>query len=234
MDSVSACDAPGLLRATGRIRQGESQNESGYESQEVCTQVSIKAVIFDIGGVLLTHGEWDYRRDAARAIGLEALPDRYQTDMERLQRGEIDEEALWAQIAGGPVDGARLDDAWSAHYRPVAPMVALAAELRSLGIRTALLSNTQPTHVRVMRRTMAFIGEFDPVVMSCEAGVRKPEPRAFAYVLGRLGLPAAEVAFVDDIEPYVAAGRAAGLQAIQHTGNAAVTRRVLLDLLGPA
>lgn len=193
--------------------------------------MSIKAVLFDIGGVLLTHGEWDYRRDVARRLGLgETLPHEYNLHMEQLQRGEIDECEVWAAIAGRPVALTEFDDAWEEHYRPQPAMFAFARELRELGLKTAILSNTQSSHVGCLRRMDMFDG-FDPVILSCEAGRRKPEPEAFQLVLDGLGLAPDEVLFIDDVAPYVEAAREVGLQGVVHGGDIAATRQAVLALL---
>ncbi|HYF76952.1 MAG TPA: HAD family phosphatase [Symbiobacteriaceae bacterium] len=193
--------------------------------------MSIKAVLFDIGGVLFTHGEWDYRREVAHRLGLgETLPHEYNLHMEPLQRGEIDERDVWAAIAGRPVDPTEFDDAYEKYYRPQPAMFDLARELRVRGLRTAILSNTQPSHVACMRRMDLFEG-FDPLIFSNEAGRRKPEPEAFQLVLDGLGLAADEVLFIDDVAPYVEAARQVGLQGVVHGGDVAATRQAVLALL---
>lgn len=86
------------------------------------------------------------------------------------------------------------------------------------------------SHVRLMRG-MGVLAGFDPVVLSCATGCRKPEPRAFAHVLDRLGLPGEAVAYVDDIPEYVAAATALGIRAILHRGDVPATRRAIMTLL---
>lgn len=192
--------------------------------------MTIRAVIFDVGGVLLTLGEWEYRQEMARRLGLGALPEEYEQNLPALQRGEASEEAIWAQMAGRLVPPDAFDDAWLAHFRPVPAMLDLAARLRALGLHTAVLSNTQSSHVRLMRR-MGFLDGFDPIVMSCEAGSRKPEPAAFQHVLDRLRLPAPAVAFIDDVPEHVKAARALGLRGILHGGDVGSTRRAVMSLV---
>jgi putative hydrolase of the HAD superfamily len=55
---------------------------------------------------------------------------------------------------------------------------------------------------------------FETVVDSAFVGVRKPDPRIYAIVLERLGLPAADCAFVDDLERNVDAARELGFAAV--------------------
>lgn len=195
--------------------------------------MSIKGVIFDIGGVLLNLGEWRYRQEVAEALGLERLPELYNEQMGPLQRGEIDEAALFSEMAGRPVDPDRFAPIFRQHFTPNEGMLTFAAELRGLGLKTAVLSNTQASHVRVLRQ-MNFLNGFEPIVMSCDAGCRKPEARAFEYVLERLALAPEEVAFLDDIPAYLEGARALGIHAVQHTGDLGATREQILALLSEA
>lgn len=190
----------------------------------------VRAVVFDVGGVLLTLGEWEYRREIARRMGLDDLPVEYEKSVPLLQRGEMAEEELWFRIAGKPVAGNAFDDAWLAHFPPVPEMLALGQELRRLGVRTAILSNTQTSHVRLMRR-MGFLEGFEPVAFSCEIGYRKPEAGAFRWVLERLGLPGEAVAYVDDVPEYVKAASELGIHAILHRGDLEATRRAVVGFV---
>ena len=61
-------------------------------------------------------------------------------------------------------------------------------------------------------------------------GIRKPDPRAYAAVIDRLGIDAGECVFIDDFAPMAEAGRAAGMHAIHlvdHDAGIAEARRVL-------
>ncbi len=192
--------------------------------------MGIKAIIFDVGGVLLTLGEEAYRQEVTSRLGPHVLPEHYSSKIPALQRGEETEELLWAKLAGRSVPADAFDSCWLAHFRPIPAMLLLAAELRALGLRTAVLSNTQASHVRLMR-SMGVLAGFDPIVMSCEASCRKPEPQAFYHILDRLRLPGEAVAYVDDVPEYVAAAMALGIRAILHSGDVLATRRSIVTLL---
>lgn len=193
--------------------------------------MTIRAVIFDLGGVLFTLGEAAYRREVARRLGLgEQMPQGYDEAMPHLQRGEESEEAVWEALSGKRVALDAFDDAWEANFPVNLRMLALAAELREMGVKTAVISNTQASHVAIMRR-MGVLAPFEPVLMSCEVGCRKPEPEIFKLALERLGLPAEQAVFVDDVPAYVAAAQREGIHAIQHHGDVEATRRALLELV---
>jgi epoxide hydrolase-like predicted phosphatase len=91
-------------------------------------------------------------------------------------------------------------------------MTSLVTRARAAGVRTALLSNSWGhDYDRTQWREM-----FDAVVISGEVGLRKPEPAIFEVTLQRIGLPAAECAFVDDLPHNVAAAARHGLVGIVH------------------
>jgi putative hydrolase of the HAD superfamily len=93
-------------------------------------------------------------------------------------------------------------------------MIELMAALRGEGYRMALVTN----NVREWEprwRAMAPIDDiFELVIDSAYVGVRKPDPQIYELTVQRLGVPAPQCLFVDDLESNCAAARAAGVQAI--------------------
>jgi len=91
-------------------------------------------------------------------------------------------------------------------------MTSLVTRAHAAGIRTALLSNSWGNdYDRSDWQEM-----FDAVVISGEVGMRKPDREIFELALGRIGLPAGECVFIDDIPRNVAAAAQAGLVGIVH------------------
>lgn len=190
-----------------------------------------RAVIFDIGGVLLRLGSQEYMDAVREVLGAEAVDRVWPQVAQQLERGELDEEELWEEIAGRPIAIDTFDDAFARHFTPNQAMLNFARELREAGVRTGILSNTVKSHVRVMR-TMGFIDDFDPVVLSCEIGSRKPEPDSIGRAIQLIGLPPQQIAYIDDVPDYVEMGRKAGVYAVLHAGDVDATRRAILDWLG--
>lgn len=188
----------------------------------------LKAVIFDIGGVLLTLGTKQYLAELEEELGVNDLQSLYNQNAQRLDRGEVTEAALWEQAAQRPVAEDTFDHVFPKYFRPVESMLQFAQELRDLGIQTAILSNTVPSHVRAMRQ-MGFLEGFDPIVFSCEIRIRKPDDAAIQYVLDRLPFAPHEIAYIDDIADNVAMGKRAGVRSILHEGDYEATRRAVLD-----
>jgi putative hydrolase of the HAD superfamily len=91
-------------------------------------------------------------------------------------------------------------------------MTSLVVRARRAGIRTALLSNSWGNDYD----RSDWPEMFDTVVISGEVGMRKPEPAIFELVLHRIGLPAGECVFIDDMAHNIVAAKKAGLAGIVH------------------
>lgn len=85
---------------------------------------------------------------------------------------------------------------------------------RAAGLRTALLSNSWGADRYDRSRWEAM---FDAVVLSCDHGVRKPDPAIYRIALAEIGLPAQECVFVDDIGGNLKPAKALGLTTVKHS-----------------
>ena len=188
----------------------------------------LRAVVIDWGGVLTqpmvnTVRAWiaadqiDWDRYVA-VVG-PWLTEAYASDgadgdhavnpVHALERGECtvaDFERMLAGLLvttnGGPVLAEGLLTRMLSAGVPLPAMYELLRDLRSKGVRTALLSNSwgptgYPRH--------DFPELFDAVVISGEVGMRKPEPRIFRHAAALLDLEPEHCVFVDDVEANVKA-----------------------------
>jgi FMN phosphatase YigB (HAD superfamily) len=206
----------------------------------------IDAVLLDYGGVLTgpvkdSVAAWlaaDGIEPASFTSALQAWLSRDAQDgtpIHRLETGELTvaefEELLAARlrptVAARTVVPAGLLGRLFAGMRPDPAMFALAEELRGLGLRVGLVSNSWGnTYPRELIDAL-----LDPIVISGEVGLRKPDAAIYELALHRLGVAAERTLFVDDAEPNVLGARAVGLQALLHTDAAAT--RVALAVLVP-
>jgi epoxide hydrolase-like predicted phosphatase len=102
-----------------------------------------------------------------------------------------------------------------AEAEPIPIMIELAKEIREGGVRTAILTN----NVKEWRnwRNRIPIEEFDPVIDSCEVGLRKPDPAIYSLICNRMDVAPSDCLFLDDHPGNVEAALAAGLEALQVT-----------------
>jgi len=188
----------------------------------------VEAVIFDLGGVILNI---DYKRtaDAFRALGLANFDDVYsqlcQTDLfDRFETGQVSSfhfiNRLLDQLPRG-CNGNQVVHAWDAMILNF-PQERLdfLMELRQRR-RIFLLSNTNDIHMDAVRRALEkttghkrLEDYFERVYLSCEMGLRKPDPAIFLRVCSEQGLDPAATLFIDDSPQHVEGAKAAGLQAV--------------------
>lgn len=204
----------------------------------------IDAVLFDYGGVLtgpVKHSISGWL--AADAIEPESFSRTLRawlsrdaedgTPIHRLEIGELtipEFEALLAAelrtVDGRAVVPEGILGRLFAGMKPDPAMFALVEELRATGMRVGLLSNSWGnTYPRA--RIDALL---DPVVISGEVGLRKPDAAIYELALDRLGVPADRVLFIDDADPNVRGARASGLRALLHVDHRS-TRSALAELV---
>ena len=166
-------------------------------------------------------------------VGRGPLEHGSDADWARYRAGEITERDYWLAFAQRAVDnGAPLDGhphLMRAMFQqpgvdPVRPeAAALVRDVAAAGIRQGILTNEMiDFQGRAFTEAQWWYPYMDVFVDSSELGVRKPDPRAYAEAVDRMGLPAHDIVFIDDNPTYAAAGAAAGL------------RSILLDVLDPA
>jgi putative hydrolase of the HAD superfamily len=162
-------------------------------------------------------------------------PDGSGNPIHALERGECTDEEFERLLAskltrvdGGPVPADGLLARMFAATLPDAAMHGALRAIRRAGFLTALLSNSWGAHDYPRH---LFPELFDAVVISAEAGMRKPEPGIFLHVTALLGLEPAECVFIDDIEANVLAAESVGMVGVHHSELRSTTQR-LSELLG--
>jgi len=89
----------------------------------------------------------------------------------------------------------------------------LAREVKSRGVRLAILSNMPPDLLRKMRSSFEWLADFEVQIWSCEHGVIKPDPVIYRVCLEALGCEPRRTLFFDDRPRNVEGARQAGMQA---------------------
>lgn len=187
--------------------------------------MTIQAVLFDIGGVLLRTEDQEPRRRWERKLGLPAggLADAvFNCETALLASvGKATQQDVWRAVA----ERFRLDDAklrdlqrdfWAGD-RLDDHLLAYLAGLRPR-YRTGILSNAWPGIRALYAQWFGLTDDLvDVMIYSGEVGVMKPDARIYQLALERLGLPAESVVFVDDFIENVAGAQAVGMRAVHFT-----------------
>ncbi|HSD94962.1 MAG TPA: HAD family phosphatase [Syntrophales bacterium] len=196
---------------------------------------TIKAVIFDWGGVLIenpTEGILQYSREVL-GIGTGCMLAAYRKLIPYFQEGKITEEEFWKGVRrrtgakGGMPDSLWLE-AFEHSYVEKKDVFSVAHAIHGRGCRTGILSNTEKPARPIMERDSYRI--FDPVVLSWQVGSAKPQRRIFEALIETLRLDPQEILLIDDVAANIAAAKDLGLQGLLFT-DAKTLRKDLTGLL---
>ncbi|MEL6363454.1 MAG: HAD-IA family hydrolase [Pseudomonadota bacterium] len=193
----------------------------------------IKAVIFDVGGVLTT-APYDNFHVYERENG---LPENFLNHVcgfdpaggawARFERSEITPEEFDAAFAEDSlahpmntekreVRGATLLSLMQVKIRPEMIAAVHACKAR---FKVGCITNTTAVPVAKMgagdEGAAEMFAAFDHVIESHKAGVRKPDPRIYEMMCEALGVAAAACVFLDDLGVNLKPAKAMGMRTIR-------------------
>ena len=181
----------------------------------------IRAVIWDLGGVLLRTEDYTSRDKLAEDLGktrgdIEFL--MYGNDSSnRAQSGEISIEQHFSNVRQSlGLTETEMENFLERFWGGDRLDYDLVDYIRSIknGYKTGLLSNAFENLRHLITQEWKFDDAFDHMVVSAEVGTMKPDPRIYQLALDGLGVEAHEAIFVDDFIRNVEGANAVGLQAI--------------------
>jgi putative hydrolase of the HAD superfamily len=205
--------------------------------------MTMRAVIFDFGGVLGRGTEvsrqraWEERLGLAPGgLGVEV----WQSPVATWARvGRAQPEEVWAYLCErfglGAQEVADLHRDLFSGEQVDEELVAFLHSLRPR-YKTAILSNCWPGARTVMEERYGLNGVVDELILSYEVGIAKPDLRIFALAADRLGVRPQETVFVDDVAPNVTAAHAAGMTSVRFESTEqtiAAVRAALADAPSP-
>lgn len=211
----------------------------------------IEAVIFDFGGVFTTSPLENFAR-YERANGLPEKflggvikKDHHTNAWARFERSEIDLDAFdrafaeETRHAGREVAGRTLVSLLALELRP--EMVAALARVKQAGLKTGCITNNlpdadsiamlaDPSRAEVAKSVLA---DFDHVIESSKAGVRKPEPAIYQMMCAALEVVPPACVFIDDLGINLKPARELGMATIKAPlGDVSPAIEELYALLG--
>ncbi len=180
----------------------------------------ITAVIFDYGGTMTARFESEYVLIARFfSVNPKEAREKTQESIHSFQMGKMNEDEflLFLRKAFGYKRAiGSLEDIFGSslvYTEPNKDMVSIVKRLKEGGYMTALLSNVIQRHVDFNRKRGNY-DHFSPVILSCEAGMRKPEKGIYELTLGKMGKRPGECVFIDDLPKYIATARGLGIKTI--------------------
>lgn len=188
--------------------------------------MAVKAIVFDIGGVLEETPDLGLEAGWAARWGLEPaeLDQRLGDIWYDGSLGTITLEQVHQRIADAldlpPEEVAGfMADIWREYLGTL--NVELADYLRELKARhkTAIISNSFVGAREKEEESYRFSELTEFIVYSHEVGLSKPDPRIYQIALDRLGCAPEEVVFLDDAPGCVEGARELGMHAILFQEN---------------
>lgn len=189
--------------------------------------MGVRAVVFDIGGVLEMTSEMTFIGDWLNRLGLplEGIGPELIEIWAAGELGTVTESQVRETIRTGlSVDQKTADaviaDMWKQYLGTAnTELIDYLAGLRPR-FRTGLLSNSFVGARQRERAAYGFEELVDDIVYSHEVGMAKPDPRIYRLACHRLGVEPGETVFIDDSEIAVAGAESVGITAILHENNA--------------
>jgi HAD superfamily hydrolase (TIGR01509 family) len=189
--------------------------------------VPIRAVVFDLGGVLERIDDFEYVLGAGWLERLAVSPEEFRAGLaaidpdKRSETGQMS-EAEWAARCAeclrlSPEQQREFSaDVWDWYCGELdQELMAFAASLRPR-VRTAIISNSADGARREELARYSLDEIFDPIIYSHEVGMAKPDPAIFELACSLMGVAPAEMIFVDDVAGHVGAARGLGIRGILH------------------
>lgn len=200
--------------------------------------MSIKTVIFDIGGVLTINTWNSYLHELA---GSEEKLEKlikvlfYSGIWQEMEKGNLtEEETLNGFLEKEPELENEIRTFWRdgggklRQYEFTKPMIK---DLKEKGFQVLYLSNWGAHMRKEAAKAMDFLPMTDGGVFSYEEGLLKPDPAIYERILDRYNLVAEECVFLDDTLVNVEAARKIGMYGI-HVVDQEKAHEELYHLLG--
>lgn len=184
----------------------------------------IKAVIFDLDGVIVSTDECHYKawkkmadeediyfdkeinnrlRGVSRADSLEIILERAEKEYSELEKEQMSERKnnYYKEFIAGLTPDDILPGA-----------MKTLEELKSNGIKIAIGSSSKNTPI--ILKQIGLDNYFDAVSDGNNISKSKPDPEVFLMAADMLGIPYTECAIVEDADAGVEAGKRAGMKTV--------------------
>jgi putative hydrolase of the HAD superfamily len=199
------------------------------------TKPDIKAVIFDLGNVLVNY---DVEKAAKRFSAVSGLSTReiwksfFLSRFEQAYtRGELSTREfhrIACKTLGVSLPLAIFRHYWNDIFWENPGMDKLLARIKR-HYPLYLISNTNALHYTYLKKHFKLLRHFDRKFPSHEVGARKPCLTIYRRVLRKIGLRPEETVFIDDMKSFVEGARKAGMHAI-HFKSCSVLLKTLRKL----
>ncbi|MFA5167205.1 MAG: HAD family phosphatase [Candidatus Omnitrophota bacterium] len=190
----------------------------------------IKAVIFDLGNVLVNYDVEKAAKHFSAVSGLSTREIWRRFFLSRFEqaytRGEISTRKfhrIACKVLGVSIPLATFSHYWTDIFWENPGMDRFLVRIKK-HYPLYLISNTNALHFTYLKKHFKLLRHFDRKFPSHEVGARKPYLKIYRRVLRKIGLRPEETVFIDDMKNFIAGARKAGMHVIHFRGLARLKR----------
>lgn len=184
----------------------------------------IKAIIFDIGGVVTFTDFHKLYTNFANRVGInpEFVIQYHPNSWDKLLVGDITLDGFFQDMKdAGAKDSLDLKIIWLEETLKVRAvneeLLNVITKLRK-NYKVGVLTNLSPSRLMVDQH-MGIYDHFDFAILSCIEHLKKPDPKFYQLALSKANATASECIFIDDKESNIIAARELGFKDIAYTTN---------------
>ncbi len=185
--------------------------------------MTIKAIIFDYGGVLSTTGKLlplaekyavEFKKDKGKFTTI------IETSWNKARINEISSKDFWGSLANFiGIESNELRRRVVDEFSVLRPeMISLIKKLKK-SYKLAIISNQIEDWLEEIIEKNEFNKLFDVIVTSYNVKVAKPDLAIFELAINRLGVAAKECVYVDDLEKNIPPAEKLGMKTILFKDN---------------
>lgn len=197
----------------------------------------IKAVIFDLDGVLVDATEWHYEalNDALKLFGFEITREEHTGFYNGLPTTE--KLKVLSEKKGLPQDLHEIikklkrkytDEKVAQLCRPSYEKQLMLSAIKTKGYKLACCSNAQKYSVLNMLTYSGLINFFELILGNDEGYLPKPSPEIYLSAFEKLGVKPEEAVIIEDAPHGIEAAKASGAKVIEVKGYHEVDLSLLL------
>tara|TARA_B100000674_G_scaffold52546_1_gene36314 strand:+ start:1905 stop:2606 length:702 start_codon:yes stop_codon:yes gene_type:complete len=190
---------------------------------QVCKMKNIKAIIFDLGGVILNIN-YTLTIKEFEKLGILNSTSYYSKNKQKkifddLETGKISEKEFINTIKLKTIHASehQIKNAWNKMLLdlPIKRVIIIKNMMKNY--QTFLLSNTNYIHISFFKNSLSesewklFESAFHKIYFSYKIGMRKPSVKVFQYVLKENHLQPGNVLFIDDSIQHINAAKTIGI-----------------------
>ena len=175
-----------------------------------------KAVVFDYGGVVAKIDRKPTLEFLCKSLGKSYRKIKKDFSSGKLYHAFNQSRDFWEDYANQSLSESwfeTLETYKKSMVQEIPGMRDLILQIKEQGIQVALLSNTNAHRARFIE-SMGGYDLFDPILLSCYLGARKPDPKIYRRLLQSLIWDARDTVFIDNQKSNVEASRKFGIDGI--------------------